>query len=145
MSVKEIVGGVTYNRATGNATGNFVFAWGAESVNIASNAVNGGVFNQDFLLSDGDYTTNIDVSVKDNTTEAGIILVSSASLGTWSGEIDSNNIREIKDAVEVSTTIKAKNGLSAFYGASQPHCVQLQYNAATSGCLIGSPEASEAH
>jgi hypothetical protein len=143
MSVKEIVGGVTYNRATANATGNFVVAWGAESVNIASNAVNGGVFNQDFLLSDGDYTTNIDVSVKDNTTEGGIILVSSASLGTWSGEINSNNIREIKDAVEVSTTIKAKNGLSAFYGASQPYCVQLQYNAATSGCLIGSPGASQ--
>jgi hypothetical protein len=143
MSVKEVVGGVTYNRATGNATGNFAVAWGAESVNITDNAVNGGVFNQDFLLSDGDYTTNIDVSVKDNTTEAGIILVSSASLGTWSGEIDSNNIREIRDAVEVSTTIKAKNGLSAFYGASQPYCVQLQYNAATSGCLIGSPGAGQ--
>ena len=142
MSVKEIVGGVTYNRATGNATGNFVFAWGADSVNITNNAVNGGVFNQDFLLSDGDYTTTINVSVKDNTTEAGIILVSSTGLGTWSGEIDSNNIREIKDAVEVSTTIKAKNGLSAFYGASQPYCLQLQYNEATSGCLIGSPSLS---
>ena len=142
MSVKEIVGGVTYNRATGNATGNFVFAWGAESVNITNNAVNGGVFNQDFLLSDGDYTTNIDVRVKDNTTEGGIILVSSASLGTWSGEIDSNNIREIKDVLELATTIKAKNGLSAFYGASQPYCLQLQYNAATSGCLIGSPSLS---
>ena len=143
MSVKEVVGGVTYNRATGNATGNFVVAWGAESVNITNNAVNGGVFNQDFLLSDGDYTTNIDVIVKDNTTESGIILVSSASLGIFSGQIDSNNIREIRDAVEVSTTIKAKNGLSAFYGASQPYSVQLQYNAATSGCLIGSPGANQ--
>jgi hypothetical protein len=143
MSVKEIVGGVTYNRATGNATGHFVTVSGAESTNITNNGVNGGVYNEDILVSDGDYTTAITVNVKDNLTEAGIILVSSTGLGTWSGEIDSNNIREIKDAVEVSTTIKAKNGLSAFYGASQPYCVQLQYNAATSGCLIGSPGASQ--
>lgn len=142
MSVKEIVGGVTYNRATGNATGHFVTVSGAESTNITNNGVNGGVYNEDILVSDGDYTTAITVNVKDNLTEAGIILVSSTGLGTWSGEIDSNNIRQIKAAVEVSTTIKAKNGLSAFYGSSQAFCLQLQYNEATSGCLIGSPSLS---
>ena len=143
MSVKEIVGGVTYNRATTNATGHFVTVSGAESANITNNGVNGGVYNEDILVSDGDYTTTITVNVKDNLTEAGIILVSSSGLGTWSGEIVSNNTLQIKNPLEVSTTIKAKNGLSAFYGASQPYCLQLQYNEATSGCLIGSPAASK--
>jgi len=143
MSVKEVVGGVTYNRATGNATGYFVFAWGSETVTITNNTVNGGVFNNDLLLNNGDYTTTIDVNVCQNVTEAGIILTDYTGIGTWSGEIQTNNTRQITNQIDVTDTISANNGLSTFSGASQNYSLRLKYNTATNGCLLGSPGASQ--
>ena len=142
FSTKSVVGGVTYDRAGGTATGHAVNISGLESFVVTNNTMNAGINVDEFLFDNGAYTTNVNAFVQGNVSEAGTILADYSALGTWSGEIDENNLRQIKDAVEVSTTIKAKNGLSAFYGASQPYCVQLQYNEATSGCLIGSPSAS---
>lgn len=87
MAVKEVVGGITYNRATGNATGHFVTAWGSETITITNNTVNGGIFNDDLLLNNGDYATTIDVNVCQNVTEAGVILVDYAGLTSWRGTI----------------------------------------------------------
>lgn len=149
MSVKEVVGGVTYNRATGNATGYFVTAWGNEAITITNNTVNGGVFNNDLLLNNGDYTTSIDVNVCQNVTEAGIILTDYTGIGTWAGEIQTNNTRQITDtinaysAITAGTTVKANNGLSEFFSNSQNWSLWLKYNAATNGCLVGSPGASQ--
>ena len=142
FSTKSVVGGVTYDRAGGTATGHVVNISGLESFVVANNTMNAGINVDEFLFDNGAYTTNVNAFVQGNVSESGTILADYSALGTWSGEIDENNLRQIKDAVEVSTTIKAKNGLSAFYGASQPYSLQLQYNAATTGCLIGSPSAS---
>jgi hypothetical protein len=143
MSVKEVVGGVTYNRATGNATGYFVTAWGNEAITITNNTMNGGIFNNDILLNNGDYTTTIDLNVCQNVTEAGIILVNYTGIGTWAGEIQTNNTVQTTNAIDVSTTISAKNGLSEFFSNSQNWSLWLKYNAATNGCLVGSPGASQ--
>jgi hypothetical protein len=148
MSVKEVVGGVTYNRATGNATGHFVTAWGSETITITNNTVNGGVFNEDLLLNDGDYSSPIDVNVSQNVTEASVILTNYAGLGSWTGEIQDNNIRQITNQISTTngitagTTVKANNGLSEFYSNSQAWSISLRFNAATAGCLIGSPGVS---
>lgn len=150
MSVKEVVGGVTYNRATGNATGYFVTAWGNEAITITNNTMNGGVFNNDLLLNNGDYVSTIEVNVCQNVTEAGIILTDYAGLsGDWAGEIQTNNTRQITDtinaysAITAGTTVKANNGLSEFFSNSQNWSLWLKYNAATNGCLVGSPGASQ--
>ena len=149
MSVKEVVGGVTYNRATGNATGAFVRLVGNEAMTITNNTVNGGVFNNDFLLNNGDYTSSISVNVCQNVTEAGIILTDYTGLGTFSGEIQTNNTRQITDeinaygAITAATVVKANNGLSEFFSNSQNWSLWLKFNAATNGCLVGSPGANQ--
>lgn len=143
MSVKEVVGGVTYNRATGNATGAFVRLVGNEAMTITNNTVNGGVFNNDFLLNNGDYASSISVNACQNVTEAGIILTDYTGLGTFSGEIQTNNTVQTTNAIDVSTTISANNGLSTFSGASENWSLRLKYNTATNGCLVGSPGLSQ--
>lgn len=110
MSVKEVVGGVTYNRATGNATGYFVTAWGSETITITNNTVNGGVFNNDILLNNGDYASTIDVNVCQNVTEAGLILVDySSGLGTWRGVIGDSNTQyitnDLVDGIDNTNTL----------------------------------------
>jgi len=92
MTLKEVVGGVTYNRAIGNATGFFVNAEGLESISISANSVYGGGFNYDFRVSKGSYSTPIDLNVTQNTTESGLILVDYTDLGTWRGAIANTTV-----------------------------------------------------
>lgn len=99
MAVKEVVGGVTYNRATGNATGFFVNAEGLESIVISANCVFGGVFNYDFRLNDGSYSSTIDVDLSQNLTEAGLILVDYTGLGSWRGVIGNTATQFINDDI----------------------------------------------
>lgn len=161
MSVKEVVGGVTYNRATGNATGNFVNAIGVENVDISGNSVYGGVYNNDFAVNNGDYTTPIDCNIRGNLTEAGTILVDISGIGSYTGVIESNNTTTITNAITTfgtvttggaisttgsitaTTTISGKNGLSEAFGSSAAYSLWLKYNAASNGVLIGSPAANQ--
>jgi len=149
MNVKSVVGGVTYSRAAGTATGYFVTGWGSETVTITNNVVNGGVYVNDFLLNNGDYTTQLDLNVSQNVTEAGIILTSYGGAIPFIGEIQDNETRFYTDnlnttgSIVTSTTIDANNGISEFSGSSQAYAIKLKFNAASDGCLIGSPSTSQ--
>lgn len=156
MAVKEIVGGVTYSRAIGNSTGNFITVGGVETINITNNIVTGGVYVSDFLLNDGSYTSTIDVNVSGNTTEAGDIVVNYVGVGTWKGAIEqttsvntTNSITTTRaissSVVSSSTTVSANNGLSTFSGAggATAWSLNLKYNTATNGVLVGSPGVSQ--
>ena len=155
MAVKEVVGGVTYNRSIGNATGNFVNAIGVENITIVDNSVYGGVYNYDFALNNGDFTTAIDCHVAHNLTEAGQVLVDYAGLGgNFTGTIESggNTLTTTSlttggsisttGSITASTFVSGKAGLSEAFGTSTAYSLWLKYNAASNGCLIGSPGAN---
>jgi hypothetical protein len=144
FSTKSVVGGVTYDRASGTATGHVAFIWGLESFIVANNTMNAGINVDEFLFNNGAYTTTIDVCVQGNVSEAGTIVADYSGLGTWRGRIDVTNECTTEDNQTINGTLDVTAGdTSDWTRNSNALALRFKYNTATDGVFIGSPDPSE--
>lgn len=143
FGVRGTVGGVSYTRAGGTATGHAVYMLGLEAQQITNNHVNGGTFVSEFFLSNGAYTSTIDVCVQGNVSEAGAIVADYAGLGTWRGRIDVTDDCITQDAQTINGTVDVvADGVSTFRRTSSALALRFDYDGSTSGAFVGSPAAN---
>lgn len=144
ISTKSVVGGVTYDRGTGTATGHAVYIWGIEGFVVVNNSIYGGINVSEFLLNNGAYTTTIDVCVQGNVSEAGTLVADYAGLGTWRGRIDVTGECTTEDNQTINGTLDVTaDATSDWTRDSNALALRFKYNSATDGVFVGSPAASQ--
>ena len=94
FAVASPVAGVTYNVASGNATGEFVYVSGANGIVCTNNTMNAGVFTSDMTFAQGSLS-GVNINVDDNVSSNGSdIIVDSTGMGAWFGRISTNSVFE---------------------------------------------------
>lgn len=161
FATKSVVGVTTYTRAGPTfATGEYVNIIGVEAIHVFGNQMYGGILVNEIYLSNGDFTTKIDVYCVGNATEAGTIVTDYAALGSvdvdWKGVVEQDDFVETtKDlTLHGNTTLDGVTTLdgsvdfvtsatSNFTRDSSALALRFRYTAATNGVFIGSPGANQ--